>query len=71
MRKNQETDDTNNVVWGAEAIGQIIGRSAEQVRYLQRLGVFGDAVRKVAHRTLIGNRRKLKQYPDINTDGVA
>jgi hypothetical protein len=70
MRKNQETDD-NNVVWGAAAIGQIIDRSAEQVRHLHRTGALGDAVVKKGHRTLIGNRRKLKQYPDINTDGSA
>ena len=68
MRKDRKTDDPN-VVWGAAAIGEDINRTTEQTRYLLRTGALGDAVRKVGHRTWVGNRRKLKQFP--NTDDVA
>jgi hypothetical protein len=70
MRKNQNSDDAN-AVWGAEAIGEEIDRSAEQVRYLFRKGAFGDAVQKYGHRTLVGDRNRLKQFPRINTDNDA
>ncbi len=70
MRKNRKTDD-GNVVWGAAAIGEEINRTAEQVRYLFRAGVYGDAVRKFGHRTLAGDRSRLKQFPQINTDDAA
>jgi hypothetical protein len=33
--------------------------------------VFGDAVRKFGHRTLAGDRSRLKQFPQINTDDAA
>jgi hypothetical protein len=70
MSKNQKTDD-NNVVWGAAAIGEQISRSAEQVRYLHRTGALGDAVRKIGHRTLVGDRRKLEQFPRFDTNDAA
>ena len=70
MRKNRKTDESN-VVWGAAAIGEEIGRTAEQVRYLRQIGAFGDAVQKLGHRTLIGDRRRLKQFPNTNTDDAA
>lgn len=64
MPKNQ-TDDANNAdaIWGARNIGKVINRTADQTRYLYRTGAFGDAVKKVGHRTLVGNRRKLQQFP--------
>ena len=68
MSKNRKTDGSN-AVWGAEAIGQEIGRTAEQVRHLHRTGALGDAVQKKGHRTLVGDRRKLQQYP--NADDAA
>jgi hypothetical protein len=70
MRKNRKTDDAN-VVWGAAAIGEEIDRTAEQVRYLFRTGAFGDAVRKFGHRTLAGDRDRLRQFPRLNTDDAA
>jgi hypothetical protein len=70
MRKNQKTDDAN-VVWGAAAIGEEIERTPEQTRYLFRIGAFGDAVRKIGHRTLVGDRSRLKQFPKLTTDDAA
>jgi hypothetical protein len=70
MRKNRRTDDSN-VAWGAEAIGQEINRTAEQTRHLFRSGAFGDAVRKLGHRTLAGDRSKLKQFPNLKTNDTA
>jgi hypothetical protein len=67
MRKNPKADD-GNVVWGAAAIGEEIARNAEQTRRLYREGALGDAVQKIGHRTLVGDRRKLKQFP--NTDAA-
>ena len=65
MRKNEKSD--GNVVWGAEAIGEEIDRNPEQVRYLYRSGAFGAAVKKLGHRTLVGDRSLLKQFPRLNT----
>ncbi len=70
MSKNQKASDPN-AVWGADAIGEEIDRTAEQVRYLFREGVFGDAVKKLGHRTLVGDRRKLKHFPHLNTDNTS
>ena len=59
-----ETD----AVWGAEAIGREIGRSAGQVYYLHASGKLQGAVRKIGSRTLIGSRRALRNvvanFPD-------
>jgi hypothetical protein len=71
MRKNHRKTDDGNVVWGAAAIGEEIDRTAEQARYLFRIGAFGDAVRKIGHRTLVGDRDRLKKFPRINTDDAA
>jgi hypothetical protein len=46
-------------VKGAEAIGKIIGLNAAQVSYFYRQGLFGDAVQKFGHRTLIGDSYQL------------
>ena len=48
-------------VWGAEAIGVEIGRTANQVYHLYRSGALGGAVRKAGHRTFLGSRRKLRE----------
>jgi hypothetical protein len=58
-------DDDDDAVWGAEAIGKEINRTAEQVRYLHRIGALKGAVRKVAHRTFLGSRRRLRQLAQI------
>jgi hypothetical protein len=70
MPKDQKTDGSN-AVWGAEAIGAVIDRSAEQVRHLHRIGALGDAVVKKGHRTLVGDRRKLQQFPRSTADDAA
>jgi hypothetical protein len=70
MRKNQKTND-GKFAWGAAAIGEEIERTAEQARYLFRIGAFGDAVRKIGHRTLVGDRSRLKQFPKLTTDDAA
>jgi hypothetical protein len=70
MRKNRKTND-GNVAWGAAAIGEEIDRSPQQVRYLWRIGALGDAVKKLGHRTLIGDRSKLKQFPRLNNNDAA
>jgi hypothetical protein len=69
MPKNQKTSDSN-AVWGAKAIGAEVNKTAEEARYLIRIGAFGDAVKKFGHRTLVGDRRKLRQFPN-NTSGDA
>jgi hypothetical protein len=52
--------DSSDAVWGAEAIGTEIDRTAEQVRYLFSKGHLKGAVKKVGHRTYLGSRRKLR-----------
>jgi hypothetical protein len=56
--------DTNteqgNLIWGAEAIGREINRTAAQVRYLFGIGFFRDAVWKAGHRTYVGDRQRLR-----------
>jgi hypothetical protein len=68
MQKRKHDDP--NVIWGAEAIGREIDRSAEQTRALYRSGAFGDAVRKLGHRTLAGDRAKLKQFPNLKAESA-
>ena len=68
MQRRKHVDP--NVIWGAEAIGREIDRSAEQTRALFRAGAFGDAVRKLGHRTLAGDRTKLKQFPNLKTENA-
>ena len=46
--------------WGAEQIGEEIGRTAPQVYHLHETGFFGDAVVKAGHRRLLGFRSKLR-----------
>ena len=55
-----EVNPESNLVWGAEAIGREINRSAAQVRYLHGIGFFQGAVWKAGHRTYVGNRQRLR-----------
>jgi len=48
------------LIWGADAIGREINRSAAQVRYLHGIGFFQGAVWKAGHRTYVGNRQRLR-----------
>jgi hypothetical protein len=50
----------SNLIWGAEAIGREVNRSAEQVRRLHALGFFQGAVWKAGHRTYVGNLQRLR-----------
>jgi hypothetical protein len=54
-------DDESDIVWGAEAIGREINRTAEQIYYLHRSSALKGAVRKVGHRTYLASRRKLRE----------
>jgi hypothetical protein len=67
MRKKAKHTHDSNSVWGATAIGVEIDRTPEQVRYLFRKGFLDDFVKKIGHRTLVGDRRKLKHFPSENT----
>jgi hypothetical protein len=50
-----------DAVWGAAAIGKEIGLSAPQVLYLfRKTDLLNSAVKKVAHRTLVGSRKRLR-----------
>jgi hypothetical protein len=54
-----ENPDDSDLIWGAVAIGCLIGRSETQVSHMFRTGVFGTAVRKVSHKRLVGSRSAL------------
>jgi hypothetical protein len=65
MTKNLQSDATfenmPHAVWGARNIGVELGLSASQVLYLLRkTSVLDRAVQKVAHRTIVGSRKKLR-----------
>jgi hypothetical protein len=49
----------SDFLWGAEEIGQAIGRTAEQVYNMHRAGMFKTAVRKFGHRTISGSRQRI------------
>jgi hypothetical protein len=46
-------------VWGAKAIGRLIGRSESQTHYLFAKGLLGDAAWKVGHKAIVASRAKL------------
>jgi hypothetical protein len=59
--QSDATLELPDAVWGAHDIGLELGLSASQVLYLLRkTSVLDHAVRKVAHRTIVGSRRKLR-----------
>lgn len=60
-RVDDDDDDDGDAVWGAEGIGKEINRTAEQARYLFKIGALRGAVKKVGHRTYLGSRRRLRQ----------
>lgn len=59
-------DDAADLIWGAEAIGREINRSAGQVYYLVRIGALEGAVTKLGHKTLLGSRRRLRNLAAFN-----
>jgi hypothetical protein len=61
---NPKDSEPADWVWGAAAIGQLIGRSESQVYYLFSQGHFGDAVWKLSRKHLVASRVKLVALPD-------
>jgi hypothetical protein len=56
---NTQSHAGDRYIHGAAAIGKYVGLSAQQVSYFFRRGLFGDAVVKFGHRTMIGDARRL------------
>jgi hypothetical protein len=54
--RQPKTEDTD-LVWGAEEIGRVLGRTPSQVYHLIRIGALQGAVKKLSHRVLVGSRR--------------
>ena len=55
------TEGAPDAVWGAAAIGNELGLSATQVRYLlAKTTVLDSAVRKVSHKVMVGSRSRLR-----------
>ena len=63
VSRNIEQHDASDLVWGAEAIGREINRTASQVHYLQRTGALAGCAVKIGHKTLVGSRRRLADLP--------
>jgi hypothetical protein len=50
-----------DAIWGAAAIGNELGLSAGQVRYLlAKTDVLDSAVRKVSHKWIVASRSRLR-----------
>jgi hypothetical protein len=69
MSKYVKTDasESDTWIWGAAAIGEVIGRTPAQVYYLHGRGLLGDAVFKLSHKILVGDRRKLRNLQALAT----
>jgi len=55
------SDEQSDTVWGAAAIGKVIGVEAQRVYYLIKIGALDGAVKKLGHRTIAASRRKLRE----------
>jgi hypothetical protein len=53
------SDPASDLVWGAEAIGKEINRTARQTLHLYEIGALDGIVVKLGHRTIAASRRKL------------
>jgi hypothetical protein len=51
----------NDLVWGGQAIADALGCSLERFYYLNNKGVFGDAVQRLGHKTLVASRSPLRE----------
>jgi hypothetical protein len=65
MTKKPQPDTTTesapDAIWGAAAIGNELGLSATQVRYLlSKTTVLNSAVKKVSHKVIVGSRSRLR-----------
>ena len=65
------SDDTADLVWGAENIGSEINRTAAQVCYLFGIGALDGAVAKLGHKTLVGSRKRLRNLVALNSKKVS
>jgi hypothetical protein len=52
-----------DTVWGAREIGREINRTEMQVYHLLSTGALDGACRKLAHKTICGSRRALRNLP--------
>jgi hypothetical protein len=57
------SDNENDLVWGAAAIGVVIDRTPSQVYHLISTGALDGVVGKLAHKTIVGSRRGLLNLP--------
>jgi hypothetical protein len=53
----------SDLVWGAEAIGRVINRTARQVHHLHEIGALDGAVSKLGHKTFVGSTKALHRLP--------
>ena len=56
MGHNQPPSD---LLWGARAIGEAVGRSETQIYTMIAEGLLDGAVRKLSHKRIVGSRREL------------
>jgi hypothetical protein len=54
------SEDAGDLVWGAAAIGHVIGRSRQQVYHLHEIGALDGCVVKLGWKTFVGSRKRLK-----------
>jgi hypothetical protein len=56
-----EIENTPDAVWGAKAIGNELGLTASQVRYLlSQTCILDGAVQKLSHKIIVGSRSRLR-----------
>jgi hypothetical protein len=53
----------SDLVWGGEAIGREINRTASQVYHLLEIGALAGAAAKLGHKTIVGSKRALRKLP--------
>jgi hypothetical protein len=58
--REQQSPSESDYLYGAAAIGAVTGQTAGRVYYWYKAGLYGDAVWKAGHRTLMGSRSKLQ-----------
>ena len=57
-----EFEDSDDLVWGARAIGAVINRTQGQTYHLFETGALDGAVGKLGPKTMVGSRRKLRKF---------
>jgi hypothetical protein len=61
--KQADDDPESDLVWGAENIGRVIGRTKQQVYHLVEIGALDGAAAKLGHKTIVGSRKQLGRLP--------